>query len=176
MISKQKLMVAAAVSLSLGFVTYSMWARHSATVSNPARLTADVTAQIDDEAIAKALRDKDLGITGLTVRSAGPIVILRGKGTVASSEQATAIVKSMGVSRVANLISTVVIDDEVVRRDAERQLARTTSLDGCILKVVCEKGVLTVTGTVVHELQKDVARSTLRGVRGAREVKLDLSL
>jgi osmotically-inducible protein OsmY len=172
----QKIAVAASIALALGAVTFTMWTGHSSRVSNPARYKADVIDQIDENAIAKALGEKNLGISNLTVRSAGPIVILRGSGSVESALQAAAIVKSMGVSRIANLIDTSVIDDNAVRRDAERQLARTTSLDGCLLKVHCEKGVITVTGTVVHELQKDVARSALRGIHGAREVKLDLSL
>jgi osmotically-inducible protein OsmY len=175
MIRNQKVAVAAVTALALGVVTFSMWTRHSSRVSNPARYRADVIGQIDDDAIEKALREKKLDISDLTVRSAGGIVILRGNGSVESAEQAKTIVRSMGVSRVANLIVTSV-DDDSLRRDAERHLASTSSLDGCMLKVHCEKGVLSVTGTVLHELQKDAARSALRAVHGAREVKLDLSL
>ena len=176
MIRTQKVAVAAAIAVALGVVTVSMWKGHSSTVSNPGRYRADVIGQIDDNAIAKAVSEKNLGISNLTVRSAGPIVILRGNGSLESAQQAAAIVKSMGVNRIANLIDTSVVDDNAVRRDAERQLASTSSLNGCLLKVHCEKGVLSVTGTVIHELQKDAARNALRAVRGAREVKVDLSL
>ena len=176
MIRTQKIAVAAAIALTLGVVTFSMWTRHSSRVSNPGRYRADVIGQIDDDAIAKALLEKNLGISDLTVRSAGGIVILRGTGSIESAEQAATIVKSMGVSRVANLIVKSAIDDDAVRRDAERHLASTSSLDGCMLKVHCEKGVLSVTGTVLHELQKDAARNALRAIHGAREVKVDLSL
>jgi osmotically-inducible protein OsmY len=134
---------------------------------------ADVAAPSDD-AITKAL--SDVPISDLAVRSAGDIVILRGVADTKSAQRAVAIVKSLGVMRVANLINTSAFDDEAIRRDAERELARSRSLDGCKLRVHCQKGILTVTGTVQHELQKDAARSALRAVRGAREVRVDLNL
>jgi osmotically-inducible protein OsmY len=117
-----------------------------------------------------------VGIPDLAVHSVGGIVILKGTGDPKLAQQAVEVVKSLGVTRVANLISPVTFDDEAIRRDAERQLANNGSLQGCKLTVHCEKGVLSVTGTVVHELQKDAARSALRTVRGAREVRVDLTL
>ncbi|HEY3055754.1 MAG TPA: BON domain-containing protein [Thermoanaerobaculia bacterium] len=134
---------------------------------------ADLAAPSEDT-ITKALQD--VPISDLAVRSVGDIVILRGIGDTSSAQHAVAIVKSLGVTRVANLINTSTFDDEAIRRAAERELARSRSLDGCKLRVHCQKGVLTVTGTVQHELQKDAARSALRAVRGAREVRVDLTL
>jgi osmotically-inducible protein OsmY len=134
---------------------------------------ADLAAPSEDM-ITKALQD--VPISDLAVRSVGDIVILRGIGDTSSAQHAVAIVKSLGVTRVANLINTSTFDDEAIRRDAERELARSRSLDGCKLRVHCQKGVLTVTGTVQHELQKDAARNALRAVRGAREVRVDLTL
>lgn len=172
----QKIVAALAVAAAFGVVTFTMWTRHSSQATNDLRARADVLApQLDDEAITKVLSANNVPVSGLLVRSVGGIVILRGKGDRASAEQAVAIVKSLGATRVANLITPVAIDDEAMRREAERQLASRDSLAGCLLKVHCEKGVISVTGTVLHELQKDAARSALRSI-GAREVRVDLSL
>ena len=177
MIRNQKLAIFAAVALAIGVVSFSMWNNHSNLPASRQHVRAAALEPIDDQAIEKALRGNNLAVSELSVHSVGGIVILRGSGDQANAERATTIVKSMGPQRVANLITpAAVIDDEAIRRDAERELANTNSLAGCTLRVNCEKGVLSVTGTVQHELQKDAARNALRAVHGAREVKVDLSL
>lgn len=177
MVKNPRFAVALAVVVAAGVVTFSMWTRHSAQPVNPARVRAEVAApQLDEGAIARALRANNIAVAGLTVRSLGGIVILRGDADPAAAERATAVVKALGATRVANLINTKTISDEELTRQAERELAGTNSLAGCTLKVHCEKGVLSVTGTVQQELQKDAARSALRAVTGAREVRVDLSL
>lgn len=177
MAKNQKVTATVAAALAFGVVVVTMWTRH---VSPPATIHSHTRASaleaIDDQAIEKAIRVNNPGVSDLSVRSVGGIVILRGNGDAASADQAVSTVKSFGPTRVANLITKTVIDDEAIRRDAERELAATNSLSGCTLKVQCQKGVLSVTGTVQHELQKDAARSALKAVRGAKEVKVDLSL
>jgi osmotically-inducible protein OsmY len=166
-----------AVVLAVGVTSVSMWLNHSSKSTAQWRVKADVLSpEITEEAVTKALLTNNVEVTGLTVRSVGGIVILRGNGDTVAAEQAVAVVKGLGATRVANLITTKVIDDQAIVRDAERHLANTNSLAGCLLRVSCEKGVLSVSGTVQHELQKDAARSALRAVRGTREVRLDLTL
>ncbi len=176
MVRNHKLTAALAVALLFGVVTVSMWTRHNSLSTNKSRVQANAMEPIDDQAIEKALRGNNVAVSDLSVHSVGGIVILRGNGDAASADQAVSIVKSMGPTRVANLITKNVIDDDAIRRDAERQLAATNSLSGCTLRVQCQKGVLSVTGTVQQELQKDAARAALKNVRGAKEVKVDLSL
>ena len=173
----QKVTATAAVALAFAVVVGTMWTKHvSQPATNKAHTQANALEPIDDQAIEKAIRGNNPGVTDLSVRSVGGIVILRGNGDAASADQAVSTVKSFGPTRVANLITKPVIDDDAIRRDAERQLAATNSLSGCLLKVQCEKGVLSVTGTVQQELQKDAARSALKAVHGAKEVRVDLSL
>jgi osmotically-inducible protein OsmY len=176
MVRNQKLTVALAVALVFGVVTVSMWTRHNSLSTNKSHTQADAMDPIDDQAIEKALRGNKVAVSDLSVHSIGGIVILRGNGDAASADQAVSIVKSMGPTRVANLITKNVINDDAIARDAERQLAATNSLEGCVLKVHCNNGILSVTGTVQQELQKDAARNALRAVHGAKEVKVDLSL
>jgi osmotically-inducible protein OsmY len=176
MVKNQKLTAALAVALVFGVVTVSMWTRHNSLSTNKSRVHANAMEPIDDQAIEKALRGNNVAVSDLSVRSVGGIVILRGNGDAASADQAVSIVKSMGPTRVANLITKTVNNDDAIARDAERQLAATNSLEGCTLKVRCENGILSVTGTVQHELQKDAARNALRAVHGAKEVKVSLSL
>lgn len=177
MIRNPKFAAATAFALAIGVVMFSMWTAHSYRPSGRAHVRAAALEPIDDQAIEKALRGNNLAVSDLSVHSVGGIVILRGSGDTASAEHAVSIVKSLGPQRVANLITpATAIDDEALRRNVERQLAGTNSLAGCTLRVHCDKGVVYVTGTVQHELQKDAARNALRAVRGAKDVKVDLSL
>src|SRR6476619_3554316 len=166
----QKVTAVLAVAAAFAVVLGTMWNHHVAPTANRSHTQANALAPIDDQAIEKAIRDNNPGVSDLSVRSVGGIVILRGNGDAASADQAVTTVKSFGPTRVANLITKTVIDDEAIRRDAERELAATNSLAGCTLKVECRKGVLSVTGTVQHELQKDAARNALKAVHGAKEV------
>jgi len=178
--SKQKWTSILAVAAVAALAVITMVARHSSTSpTQPAAHAQLATAQVpqlSDAQIAKAVQDADLTVNGLYVRNVGGIVVLRGSADSASAARAGEVVKSLGFARVANLIvPNAKFDDDNIRRDAERQLAQARQLDGCTLIVSCDKGVLRVSGTVHHELQKDAARSVLRGVRGAREVQVELS-
>ena len=129
-----------------------------------------------DAGIEAAVRAAAIPVRNLTARNIGGIVILRGSADHNTSERAAILVKSMGVTRLANLITTTaVIDDEGIRRDAERHLATNRALDGCELHVSCNSGVIRVSGKVQNELQIDAARSSLHGVQGAQGIQLALS-
>ena len=130
----------------------------------------------DPAAVETAIQRENLPISGLSVRSVGPIVILKGNGNPEAAAKAETVAKSLGCVRVANLIKQeTAADDEGIRREAERQLAGTRALDGCTLRVSCQNGILRVSGNVQSELQKDAARLVLKSVQGAKEVRVELS-
>jgi osmotically-inducible protein OsmY len=176
--SKQKRWTAVVAGVAAVAAVASMAIRHNqTTVSGVKRADMGTAApQITDDAVYRALSDSNVAVDRLVVRSAGGIVILRGNADADTAEKAVTVVRNLGAPRVANLITPAAkIDDETIRRQAERNLAGNGTLAGCVLRVSCENGVLRVTGTVQHELQKDAARSALRGIRGAQRVHVDLS-
>jgi osmotically-inducible protein OsmY len=175
---KWTISLAAALVLAAGAATL-MYNRHEDKRATGAATTADmgVTDRVrpTDEAIATAIRNANVGIDRLSVRTAGDIVILRGNADTATAEAAVAVARNLGATRVANLIAPATpFNDDAIRRDAERQLSMNRSLDGAKIRVTCSEGVLRVDGTVQHELQIDVARSIARSVRGTRQVQVGL--
>ena len=127
----------------------------------------DVTTQF-----AKA----GLNISDFQAVEIGGIVVLRGAtDTTADAARATAVAESLGYGRVANLVRIVdKPDDAAIQRAAERHLSVERGLDGCDLRVASHGGVVTVSGRVQYELQKDLVASVMRGVDGVREVKMAL--
>ncbi len=176
MVRNPKLAAALAVALAAGVAGFSMWMSHSSQPISRSPVQANAMETIDNDAIIKAIQESKLAVGDLSVRSIGGIVILRGDADAITAEEAVTLVKSLGPTRIANLITPVAVDDGAIQRQAERQLAQTNSLAGCVLTVHCRNGVLSVSGTVQHELQKDAARNALRAVPGAREVHVDLKL
>ena len=166
----------AAVAAAALIIAVSMLVAHRRTGPSKAPLKAGVAEapQVADDAIAAAIGLAGVHVENLFVRNVGGIVILRGEGPAADSARAADAVRSLGFTRVANLIRSTTYDDESLRRDAERQLATTRSLDGCTLRVSCEKGVIHLAGTVHSDLQEDVARRILRHVSGASDVHVEL--
>jgi osmotically-inducible protein OsmY len=146
-----------------------MVGRHAADEQQQKRIKAEMST---DASITKALRDANVPVDGLIVRSVSGVVVVRGSGDKAAVQQ---VLSKLNVPRVANLVAGYSGDDEAIRRAAERQLANTRALDGSMLHVSCEKGVVRVTGTVQTDLQADVARSVLRGVDGVQQVKIELA-
>jgi osmotically-inducible protein OsmY len=171
------LAIAAAIVATAGITTKVL--RHSAQPATAGRVKADMVNSvppISETQITQALKEANLPIDGLSARNVGGIVLIRGNGDAASAARAVDVVKGLGFARVANLVQPgSSFDDEALRRQAERQLASNRSLDGCTLHVSCERGVLSVSGTVMNELQADVTRSVLRTVRGAQDVKVSLN-
>jgi osmotically-inducible protein OsmY len=174
MLKSSRIAAITAVALASAIVLVAVYVRHDSQPAGVARVLAGTTPA--DSTIEHAIRASKLTIDNLSVRSASGIVILRGSGDAEAAQRAVEVVKSFGVERVANLIRKETIDDEAIRRSAERELAGTAALDGCQLRVECVNGVLVVSGTVQRELQKDAARVALRNIRGAREVKVNLTL
>ena len=166
----RKITIAAAAILAIAVLSVL-------SLHRPQPAVAHVRADVLDGTIEKAIHDANVPVGDLAVRNAGGVVILRGIADIASAQRAVAIVKSLGVSRVANLITTpAATDDDAIRRAAERELASSDALNGCTLRVACEKGVVTVTGTAQSDLQRDAARAVLKRLPGVRDVKVDLTL
>ena len=169
-----KVAIAIAAVVAVAGVT-SILVRHGGNTAAPRNTRAQVvTPQIPDTAIVKSIQDANVRVDGLTATNVGGIVVLKGTADSASALQAAAVVKQLGFARVANLIvMKTAVDDEGIRRVAERHLASTRALDGCTLRVTCTKGILRVEGTASSDLQADVARNVLRGI-GAQEVRVEL--
>jgi osmotically-inducible protein OsmY len=157
-----------------------MMSRHSGAVDGAKPVQANAFAPaspaVSDAAATRAILDAGVPVDKLIVRSSGDIVVLRGVGDAAAAERAVAVVQGLGATRVANLITPPPpSNDDELRREAERQLASMPGLHGTRLAVSCKDGVVVVSGKVQHELQKDLARDTLRTLRGAREVRIELA-
>lgn len=157
------------VALAATLAIVLMIGGHTTKVQNDKqKMHADVASE---ETISKALQDAKVPVTGLLVRSSGGVVVVRGNGDSAAVQQ---VLDKLKVQRVANLVIGYSGDDEAIRREAERQLANSRALDGCVLRVSCDKGVLRVSGTVQNDRQIDAARDAVRGVAGVQSVKVDL--
>ena len=166
------LTTAAAAAIVVG--TTAVWLRHSdqATSTNELTKAQALRAPASIAAIETALRE--IPISNLRVHNVEGIVILKGEADAENAALAVTTVKSLGVARVANLIRTPnTPDDNAIRMDAERQLARAPQLDGAQIRVSCESGVLKVKATVHSDLQADAARQVLRGVKGAQRVEFE---
>lgn len=171
--------IVAAVVVAVGAGTI-MTQRHS---SRPAGTQRQVQANafetalpVTEDAALRAILGAGVPVQGLRVRTSGDIVVLRGTADPASAQRAAEVVRALGVKRVANLITPQrPSDDMAIRREAERQLAATPGLYGTKLMVSCKDGVIVVSGTVQHELQKDLTRDILKNLRGAREIRVQLS-
>jgi osmotically-inducible protein OsmY len=170
-------LAAAALLVAAAAVATIMISRHSSTAVAPIQQQRAQVADAQlEQQIADAIRQANVSVRSLVVRKVGDIVVLRGTGDISAAQAAARIAKSLGVARVANLISpAAAVDDDAIRRDAERTIAQTRALDGCRIAVKCENGILSVSGTVQRELQKDAARQVLRSVSGAKEVRVDLT-
>jgi osmotically-inducible protein OsmY len=84
------------------------------------------------------------------------------------------VAQSLGYTREANLVQITDNGDVEIAREAERELTVHRSLDGCKFRVTSAQGVVSVAGSVRHELQKDVAVQVLRNIDGVKSVELHL--
>lgn len=118
-----------------------------------------------------------VSVDGFRAIEVGGIVVLR--GTVAdriAAESASSVAQSLGYTRVANLIQVSYgPDDARIKRDAERELASFRGLDGTEIEVSSTKGVVSLRGKVLSELQKDMAVSLVKTVDGVRSVQVSLA-
>lgn len=112
----------------------------------------------------------------LQVYEIAGIVIIRGRAAdKAEAEILNHYAQTLGYARVANLIQIVKHEDELIARKAERELSVHRALDGCQFRVTSTKGVVKVSGSVTHELQKDVAASVVRSIDGVQSVEVKLT-
>lgn len=179
MTTKQKWSTVAVAIVGAAAITTMLMRDHRVEkIQPPTRADMIGTAPLASDAqLAAAIRAQNIQIADLSVRRAGEIVLLQGKAEPDAAASAEATLKLMGVTRVANMVTPAAkTDDEELRRAVERHLARLPGLQGCRLTVRCENGVVSVAGTVQRELQKDAVRTGVRSVRGAREVKVDLTM
>jgi len=136
-------------------------------------VAADTTPRAND--VTPQFASANLPISGFQATEVGGIVVLRGTATDSTdAARAGQFATTMGYPRVANLIRVIERpDDAAIERTAERQLS-TRSLDGCDFHIASDRGIVSLTGTVQYELQKDIAVSLLRNVDGVREVRAQL--
>lgn len=129
--------------------------------------TSDVTLQFMSAGIAAE---------GFRAVEVGGIVVLRGRvADKAMAEQASTVAQSLGYTRVANLIQVAdVPDDARIARMAERELGVNRGLDGTQIKVASTNGIVRLTGTVLNEIQKDMALHLVRNIHGVRSVQMAL--
>jgi osmotically-inducible protein OsmY len=171
----RKWSASAGILLFAAIVAGSMYVRHANDKTSQQRTRAEVVApQLSDAQITAALRRANVPLERLTVRNVDGIVLVSGSADDATAQRAVAAINGLGFTRVANLVKAETFDDEGLRREAERQLAQSRSLNGCMLKVSCAHGVIRVSGTVQNDLQPDIARDVLRGV-GAHDVQIELT-
>jgi len=118
-----------------------------------------------------------LDVNDLHAIEVGGIVVLRGVTADRSvAEKAGVVARSLGYTRVANLIQIAdVPDDARIKRTAERELAEQRGLDGTEIAVDSTNGVVRLWGKVSNELQKDMALSLVRNINGVRSVTMALS-
>lgn len=115
-------------------------------------------------------------IDGLRAVDIGGILVLRGRtADRAQAEAAGKAAQTMGYTRVANLVQiTEPVDDALIERRAERELGMHRTFDGCNIRINSQGGVVRISGTVQHELQKDFALQIVRSVDGVKAVRSDL--
>jgi osmotically-inducible protein OsmY len=140
-------------------------------VMSPAATAA--TPQTTD--LTDTFRGAGAVVDQLKVYELAGIVVIRGRVVdKADAEILNQYASTLGYSRVANLIQIVKHEDELIARKAERELSVHRALDGCHFSVTSTGGVVKVSGSVTHELQKDVAMQVLRSIDGVQSVEVTL--
>ena len=117
-----------------------------------------------------------VALQSMRVMEIGGIVVIRGRASDSDqAENAAIVARNLGYTRVANLVQiAAAADDAAIERVAERELTIHRALDGCHFRVASHDGVVTLGGTVAHELQKDAAIALVRNIDGVRAVRNDL--
>jgi osmotically-inducible protein OsmY len=122
--------------------------------------------------ITSTINATGLNVANLSAVEVGGIVVLRGNSpTLEDAARAAQTVRDLGYARVANLIRVIEpVDDAAIQRLAERELSRHRGLDGSNIRIKSEQGIVTLSGRVSQELQKDMAVTLVRNVDGVRGV------
>ncbi len=141
----------------------------ASVVGTPAAVAPNV------DALPSAIQGAGLRIGELKVINVDGVVILRGNAPDRETITRTGdLVKRLGHARVANLLQvSAEIGDDTIKRDAERELSLSRSLDDCKFAVSAKDGVVTVSGTVRTAYQEDTARSIVKQVPGVRSVRTE---
>lgn len=105
------------------------------------------------------------------------IVIVR--GTVrsrAALKEALERIASLEGARVANMLRFVPMPaDEWITSEAERNLSLARGLRGSVLRVSTTGGIVTVSGRVENDIQRDTAAEIVRRIEGVRDVRLAIA-
>lgn len=135
-------------------------------------IPASAAGQTPEEmAVKVAVDHAGITVDKLMVIPVEGIVIVRGRVASPEVHKRLAQVLSGLDLRIANLVKILPIPDDVrIQLAAERALHTTRTLDGSNLRVSSNDGIVTLQGSVRHELQRDAAISILRGVEGVLEV------
>jgi osmotically-inducible protein OsmY len=132
--------------------------------------------QPDTKDVTSLFANSGVTVASLRAIDVGGILVLRGN-TIdpAQAAAATAYAKTLGYTRVANLVRIdKAVDDASIERKVERQLALARGLDGCNIRINSQDGAVRISGTVQQELQKDYALELVRNVDGVKSVQSDL--
>jgi osmotically-inducible protein OsmY len=166
--------VTSIIVLATWAVLLNLWLKSDRTAGSEPTTHASVAAGSVD-VLATSIQN-ELPVERLSVREVEGIVIIRGSARNQSAiERITRMAKELGFNRVANLVQlTPVADDEAIERLAERHLAQIAGLEGCRFSIDSTDGIVTLSGIVQRELQRDLARTELRRVEGVREVRSNL--
>lgn len=136
-------------------------------------LAEAATPQTTD--LTNTFRGAGAVVDRLQVYELAGIVIIRGRvADKAEAEVLNQYAQTLGYTRVANLVQIVKHEDELIARKAERELSVHRALDGCHFRVSSTGGVIKLSGSVAHELQKDVAAQVLRSIDGVQSVEMAL--
>jgi osmotically-inducible protein OsmY len=181
MISRRRLTLAVAFAAAGVVLVPALYLHHR---NDNAPVGAAIGAQVAAPAenvsaiITSKLQQEQIPLQGVTLTWIDGIVILRGTvDSAAAGSRITDALHADGYKRVANMTQlSSPIDDDTIRRDVERRLTDTRSLDGCHFTVSSSNGVLKVAGTVQSGSQEQAAREILRNVHTARQVETDLKL
>lgn len=167
------------IAAAIAITSFAMLLRRHVSGARPAKPVVEASMPATADAatnLVAAIRSSAPPVTDLKVTVVDGIAIIRGTvDTLSDAEAVGAIVRNTGYARVANLLQQrKSVDDGMLVRDTERQLATSPLLDGCRFGVASERGVVTVRGTIRSEMQRDTVAQIVRRVNGVQGVKLDL--
>ena|SRR5438067_12463600 len=125
--------------------------------------------------LTKLFRDGGVNISNLQVVEIGGIVVIRGRTNDAQQAAGAArFAQSLGYTRVANLVQLATpVDDSMIQRKVERELALHRALDGTTFQIASRDGVVRLSGRITNELQRDMAVNLIRNIDGVKSVNSD---
>lgn len=146
-------------------------ARIATALTAAALLFGSSTLRADEDPLVLLARS-GVDTTRVRVVQTEGITIVRGSvPNAADASETSQVLKNAGYRRVANLLTVAPPPtDESLRREVERALTRTRSLDGTRLVVGVAEGTVTIDGTVRRDLQRQAASDIVRDVRGVKNV------